>query len=396
MTAASGPAASADPGTGEQGATVGVSAAAAEAPAPLPLAGFTIAITNNRRSEELTASFTRRGARVLQAPTLQIVPLAEDTELLAAIRDVIARPPDDVVVTTAIGFRGWVEAADAIGLAGPLLEVLGRAQILARGPKSKGAIRAAGLVETWSAESETAAEVVEHLLERGVTGRTVAVQMHGEPDEAITSPLESAGACVHAVPVYRWAPSPDPASVVRAVEAACARTVDAVVFTSAPGARALLRAAEEVGRSADLLDALRSDVVAAAVGPVTAGPLVEAGLQPLVPDRSRLGALVRAVSVVLEQRAGRTVQTVKGPLQLRGQAAVLDGRLVPLPPGPITVLRTLMEAQGQVVLRSDLLAALPSASDEHAVEAVVGRLRSALGEPGLVATVVKRGYRLAT
>jgi uroporphyrinogen-III synthase len=396
VTAASGPEAPADPGTGEQGATVGGSPAAAEAPAPLPLAGFTIAITNNRRSEELTASFTRRGARVLQAPTLQIVPLAEDTELLAAIRDVIARPPDDVVVTTAIGFRGWVEAADAIGLAGPLLEVLGRAQILARGPKSKGAIRAAGLVETWSAESETAAEVVEHLLERGVAGRTVAVQMHGEPDEAITSPLESAGAYVHAVPVYRWAPSPDPASVVRAVEAACARTVDAVVFTSAPGARALLRAAEEVGRSADLLDALRSDVVAAAVGPVTAGPLVEAGLQPLVPDRSRLGALVRAVSVVLEQRAGRTVQTVKGPLQLRGQAAVLDGRLVPLPPGPITVLRTLMEAQGQVVLRSDLLAALPSASDEHAVEAVVGRLRSALGEPGLVATVVKRGYRLAT
>ncbi|MGK5632852.1 uroporphyrinogen-III synthase, partial [Streptomyces sp. URMC 123] len=35
-------------------------------------------------------------------------------------------------------------------------------------------------------------------------------------------------------------------------------------------------------------------------------------------------------------------------------------------------------------------------ADEHAVEAAVGRLRSALGaHAGLVRTVQKRGYRLA-
>jgi uroporphyrinogen-III synthase len=33
--------------------------------------------------------------------------------------------------------------------------------------------------------------------------------------------------------------------------------------------------------------------------------------------------------------------------------------------------------------------------DAHAVETAVGRLRAALGEPTLVTTVVKRGYRLA-
>ncbi|HEY0804905.1 MAG TPA: winged helix-turn-helix domain-containing protein, partial [Pseudonocardiaceae bacterium] len=43
-----------------------------------------------------------------------------------------------------------------------------------------------------------------------------------------------------------------------------------------------------------------------------------------------------------------------------------------------------------------LLAALPGAGEEHAVETAVARLRSALGEPRLVQTVVKRGYRLAT
>ena len=41
-----------------------------------------------------------------------------------------------------------------------------------------------------------------------------------------------------------------------------------------------------------------------------------------------------------------------------------------------------------------LLAELPSAVDEHAVEVAVARLRSMLGRPGLVETVVKRGYRV--
>jgi len=34
-------------------------------------------------------------------------------------------------------------------------------------------------------------------------------------------------------------------------------------------------------------------------------------------------------------------------------------------------------------------------ADEHAVEAAVARLRSRLGAPKIIQTVVKRGYRLA-
>ena len=46
--------------------------------------------------------------------------------------------------------------------------------------------------------------------------------------------------------------------------------------------------------------------------------------------------------------------------------------------------------------RAELLAAQPGgAGDEHAVENAIGRLRAALGVPGLVQTVVRRGYRLA-
>ena len=59
-------------------------------------------------------------------------------------------------------------------------------------------------------------------------------------------------------------------------------------------------------------------------------------------------------------------------------------------------MRALANRPGTVVSRRDLLAALPGAgSDTHAVETAVLRLRTALGDKNIVATVVKRGYRLA-
>jgi uroporphyrinogen-III synthase len=359
------------------------------------LAGFTIALTSDRRSEELVAAFARRGATVLQAPTLRIIPLAQDEELVHATQDVIARPPDDVIVTTAIGFRGWMEGADAAGLAPRLTDVLESARLLARGPKARGAIRAAGLVEAWAAESETTAEVVDRLLAEGVAGRRVAVQLHGATDPKLLAQLTAAGAEVQQVPVYRWGPTPDPPAVQRAIDATCLRAVDAVVFTSAPGSQAFLDAAASAGRLDDVVEALRHDVVPAAVGSVTAAPLRAVGLDPLMPDRYRLGALVRSVADHLSSSRVQTVQTVGGRLELRGQIASLDGAALTLSPAPLAMLRTLAARPGQVVDRTTLLSALPGAGDLHAVEVAIARLRTGLGSPRVVQTVVKRGYRLA-
>jgi uroporphyrinogen-III synthase len=67
-----------------------------------------------------------------------------------------------------------------------------------------------------------------------------------------------------------------------------------------------------------------------------------------------------------------------------------------LSPTSVTLLRMLADAGGAVVSRSALQEALPDARDDHAVDVAVGRLRQALNHPGIIATVVKRGYRLNT
>nr|WP_042173396.1 uroporphyrinogen-III synthase [Streptomyces sp. NBRC 110035] len=360
-----------------------------------PLAGFTVGVTAARRADELGALLQRRGAAVLHAPALRIVQLADDSELLAATKEIIGQAPDIAVATTAIGFRGWVEAADGWGLGDALLARLRGVRILARGPKVKGAIRAAGLTEEWSPSSESMAEVLDRLLEEGVDGLRIALQLHGEPLPGFVESLRAAGADVVGVPVYRWMPPEDITPVDRLLDATVARTLDAVTFTSAPAAASLLSRATERGLLDDVLAALGHDVLPACVGPVTALPLQARGVDTVQPERFRLGPLVQLLCRELPGRT-RSLPVAGHRVEIRGHAVVVDGELRPVPPAGMSLLRALARRPGWVVARADLLRALPGTGrDEHAVETAMARLRTALGAPRLIQTVVKRGYRLA-
>jgi uroporphyrinogen-III synthase len=360
-----------------------------------PLAGFTVGVTAARRADELGALLQRRGATVLHAPALRIVPLADDGELMAATERIVDQAPDVVVATTAIGFRGWIEAADGWGLGEALLARLRTVELLARGPKVKGAVRAAGLTERWSPASESMAEVLDRLLEQGVEGRRIAVQLHGEPLPGFVEALREGGAEVLGVPVYRWLPPEDLGPVDRLLDAAVSRGVDAVTFTSAPAAVSLLGRAEERGLLPELLAAFGHDVLPACVGPVTAVPLQAHGVDTSRPERFRLGPLVQLLCQELPARA-RALPVAGHRLEIRGHAVLVDGELRTVPPAGMSLLRTLARRPGWVVPRAELLRALPGTGrDEHAVETAMARLRTSLGTPKLIQTVVKRGYRLA-
>jgi uroporphyrinogen-III synthase len=361
----------------------------------LPLAGFTVGVTAARRADELAALLERRGAVVQRAPALRIVPLPDDAELLAATKQLMDKGPDIVVATTAIGFRGWIEAAEGWGLGSGLLERLSAAELLARGPKVRGAIRAAGLTEAWSPASESLAEVLERLLEQGVSGAKIAIQLHGEPLPGFIEALREAGAEVVSIPVYRWMEPEDTTPLDRLLDATVARGLDALTFTSAPAAASLLDRAARRGLLDPFLQALQRDVLVACVGPVTAMPFQAREIPTVQPGRFRLGPLVQLLTVELPLRA-RTLPVAGHRLEIRGHAVLVDGELRCVPPAGMALLRTLARHPGWVVPRADLLRALPgTGSDEHAVETAMTRLRGALGSPKIVQTVVKRGYRLA-
>jgi uroporphyrinogen-III synthase len=363
-----------------------------------PLVGCVVAITSDRRREELGAMLRRRGAEVMMAPTMRIIPLADDRVLRAATEECLRAPLDYAVATTGIGWRAWISTAEGWGLAEPLSAVLATATLAARGPKATGAIRQCGMRETYSPPSESSTELLAWLLARGLTGTRIAVQLHGSADTAFLDALRGAGADVVPVPVYQWGAPQDTAAVGRLVEAVVRRQVHAVAFTSAPGAAAFLAAAENDGSLTRVVDAMQADVLAACIGPVCAAPLEPHGITSVWPERGRLGSLARVITQELPPRVRRRLNTPGRDIVVQGNAVLIDGKPVPLSPLPAGVLRELARQPGRVLSRAELLRRVWTGMrrDEHAVEATVARLRTSLGEHAdVVATVTKRGYRLA-
>jgi uroporphyrinogen-III synthase len=371
-----------------------------KSPAPEPLAGFTVGVTAARRSEELITLLERRGAAVVHAPAIRIIPLVDDVELRRVTTLLIDEPPDVVIVTTGIGFRGWVEAAHGWDIADDLLAALGSTRILARGPKARGAVRQAGLCEEWSPESESSAEVLERLLADGVTNLRVAVQLHGaasewEPNIDICDALTMAGAQIVKVPVYRWEPPQDSRRMDSLIGMIVKAELDAVCFTSAPAVASMLQRAKALGALDELVVSMRTDVRAICVGPVSTAPLERLGIPATHPDRYRLGALARLIADELPGSA-RRFEAGGHDISVRSGGVEVDGVVHAVPPAGLALLRRLLVHPGWVVSREELLAQLPGGGeDTHAVETAMARLRSSLGAPSIIQTVVKRGYRLA-
>jgi uroporphyrinogen-III synthase len=370
-------------------------------PAWAPLTGFRVAVTSARRAEELVALLERRGASVTSAAAIRMVPLPDDDELREHTEALIDVPPDVVIATTGIGFRGWVAAADGWGLTHELLVALGKARIVSRGPKATGALRAAGLPEEWSPESESSRELLHYLVEGGISGQRIAVQLHGATDDWDPFPefldqLRAAGAEVVPIRVYRWHPAPRNGDFDHLVAGVADEKFDAVSFTSAPAVASVLLRAKEMGIEGRVLSALRCGTRAMCVGPVTARPLVRLGVPTSAPERMRLGALARHITDELPLLQSRTMLVAGHLLEIRGTCVLVDGVAKAVSPAGMTTIRALAHRPGAVVSRADLLGALPgSGTDTHAVETAVLRLRTALGDKNIVSTVVKRGYRLA-
>lgn len=368
------------------------------------LSGFTIAVTADRRAEEQAQLIARRGGEVQFGPVIRTKPLGDEARLAEVTASLVARPPDVVVLSTAVGVRGWISGAEGLGVADDLLAALDGAQVLARGAKAAGAALTAGLHVDWTTPSATYTEVVDHL---GVgssrradgTPLRIALQLDGEHRPEITASLEDAGFEVVEVPVYESHVPEDRAPAERVVAAVAEGSVDAVTFTSGLAVTRFAEIADDLGLRDEVLGSVNSGaVVAVCVGPVTAERARSVGFETLVqPNNARLGAMVQALVVAFSGRVNE--------LDLDGRKLLLQGRLVSVDGGePIrltdrehAVLGILARRPGAVVSKKALLEEVwEGESDDHVVEVTVARLRHRLGAAGAsIETVVRRGYRLA-
>lgn len=363
-----------------------------------PLDGFTVGVTSDRRSADLITALERRGAEVIHAPALTMRHNQGEDQLIADTRAVIEHRPDVVLITTGYGMHRWLEVADSAGLGAELLQTLERARILARGPKAHGAVRAAGLIDVETEGLETTTDLVDAVEAARLSAPTIAVQLHGFTDEAGLARLHRLSAELLTVKPYRWMPPGSADRLPRLIRLVCDQQLDAITFTSAPAAIATLEQAGGIGLLRDFVFAL-SRMAVVAVGPMTASPLQEAGVEVLIPERYRLGAMIRLVTEHLTDcrvqrfRVPASADVAAIDLQIRGFRVQVDDRQVQLGPTGRSLLDELTRSTA-VVSRQTLIGRLPDSNDEHALEVAISRLRRALGVPDLIQTVTRRGYRL--
>lgn len=361
------------------------------------LAGYTVGVTADRRAAEQIELLERRGATILHGPTIRTHPLVDEGALAAATQTALSTPFDIAVLLTAIGTRGWVEAAQSLGLAETLVERLRAGDVYVRGAKAKGAASTLGLPVIWAAPSSSA-ELRDRLLADGVEGKRIVVQLDGAGGEPMLSDLERAGATVVGVPVYRWSFPDDLGPAARLVRATVEQRVDAITFTTRTALTHLVAIAEREGLRTPLLRALGRTTSVVCVGPVCAQRARDLGIDQLIePTRARLGSMVYEFTARAAE-ARRRLKVGDHWLHIQGRlVAVDDTEPIALTERESRVLAALVTARGRVISKTELLGTVwgPGARDVHAAEVTVARLRRRLGTAGsAIETVHRRGYRL--
>ncbi|HEY3065381.1 MAG TPA: uroporphyrinogen-III synthase [Methylomirabilota bacterium] len=274
-----------------------------------PLRGRTIAITEARRSEELSTLIEKLGGVPRAVPSLREVPVRDRVPAIAALEQICAGTVAVVVFFTGVGTRALLELAAERGRDDALRRALATALVVARGPKPVRVLREHGLRIDVVPAAPTSAGLVEALGAHDLRGRVVAVQLAGEEPRTLLEALRDAGATVLPIALYEWAMPEDDGDMHGLVEDLIAGKIDVIAFTSSPQIAHLAAVAERHGRGAALTAALASRTIVAVVGPVCAATARAHGVTPRIEAPvGTMGALIHGIAAYLEGEARSAVR----------------------------------------------------------------------------------------
>lgn len=279
---------------------------------PKPLTGLTVLSLESRRADEMAALIRRSGGTPVSAPSMREVALEENREALDFLHRLESGELDVVLLLTGVGTRTLVAAVAAECPAERLAALLGRIQIVARGPKPVAALREIHLTPNIVVpEPNTWHEILTTLDERlPVKGKRVAVQEYGRSNEELLDGLRERGAEVLPVRIYRWDLPLDTGPLEDAARRTADGEIDMMVFTSARQIDHFLEIAKRLKLREQILTACER-IVIASIGPVCSEALQGQGLPvDLEPEHPKMGHLVKALRE-------------KGPHLLRQKRAVL-------------------------------------------------------------------------
>lgn len=262
----------------------------------MPFAGLRVLSLESRRAKEIEGFIQRLDGDAFVAPSVA-ERVIEQTGVAAEFMSQLESGSFDLLVcmtgTGLLFLRDLVAAEMPIER---LAAALRKITIVSRGPKPVPILRSLNVpVHVVVPEPNTWREIVEAIAIR--PERRVAVQEYGRPNLQMNAALESLGATVTPMTIYRWTLPDDVAPLREAVRRLAAREVDVVIFTSSIQLDHLLEIARERDLEEQVYSALRNDAVIASVGPVMTEWLESHGIPvDIIPKHPKMASLVKTAA----------------------------------------------------------------------------------------------------
>ena len=255
-------------------------------------------VLESRRSVEMAALVTTYGGRPIVAPALREVPLESNPQAIAFADALIRGEFDVVILLTGVGTRALLDVIGRAGKRESFVAALTKTRVVPRGPKPLAVIRELGIApwvmvpepNTWRELLGALDQVAGGLQASGVR---VAVQEYGVSNPDLLAGLESRGARVTSVPVYRWALPEDLEPLRAAVSSVARGDADVAIFTTGMQVVHLFQVAATLQQEDAVRAGLRRMVVAS-IGPTTSEELRQQELTiDLEASHPKMGFLVR-------------------------------------------------------------------------------------------------------
>jgi uroporphyrinogen-III synthase len=258
------------------------------------LQGLRVVSFESRRAKEIGELIRRYGGEPIIAPSMREVPLSENRAALELLPQLEAEKFDLLILLTGVGTKTLNAALLTQYSQARIVAALQRTRLIARGPKPVAALKELGLKPAIAVpEPNTWREILSTLDSTfDIRSKRVAIQEYGISNKEFVAELESRGATVVSIPVYRWALPEDLTPLRQAIRKILEGQTDVALFTNANQVDNLFRVAAEDKLDDSLRRALRG-VVIGSVGPVCTEILEQFDLKPdIEPTHPKMGSLI--------------------------------------------------------------------------------------------------------
>jgi uroporphyrinogen-III synthase len=279
---------------------------AAERPTPSPpviptdFHGLRVLSFESRMGAEMARLIQRHNGHPLVVSALREIPipLQGNSAVFRFGVKLILNQLDILILMTGVGTKALLEILQTRYPLAEIIDALKKTIIVTRGPKPLAILKTLGVEANITVpEPNTWHDVIATLdYYRPVQGLKIAIQEYGVSKPDMIQDLQTRGADVFSVPVYRWALPEDTAPLHSAITEVVNGRIDAVVITNAAQVDHVMQLAEQ-DQKTDLFRESCKKIVVASIGPTASEGLKHYDLPvDFEPSHPKMGVLVKELS----------------------------------------------------------------------------------------------------